>query len=121
MQRCWVWIGLAVVIGTGAVASGSLEARAQAAAASCDAYLLPQREVNGKKVGPASCMGQETQVTLEGRPYVRMDLGIDGTVEGFITKTGDYKEYLTNAPDLVFPQTADDGERFLGIAAYERA
>jgi hypothetical protein len=93
----------------------------QATGTSCDQYLSPQRKVNGRPAGPASCMSQETKVSLEGRPYTRLDLGIDGSVEGYITKTGDYKEYLTNAPDLVFPQTADDGPRFLAVAAYERA
>src|SRR5215207_8068234 len=90
------------------------------AAPSCDALLLAARDVNGKKVGPASCLQIETPVTLDGRALTRLDLGIDGTVDGYITKTGDYKEYLTNAPDLVFGQTLDTGERFLGIARYER-
>ena len=91
------------------------------APASCDEFLLPPREVKGKKVGPASCASQETTLVLDGRSFVRLDVGLDGTVDGFITKTGDYKEYLTNAPDLVFPQTADEGERFFAIAKYERA
>ena len=96
-------------------------AHAQApAAATCDDFLLPQREVSGKKVGPTSCLRQETPLTLDGRRFVRLDMGLDGTVDGYLTKTGDYKEYLTNAPDLVFPQTADPGPRFLAIARYER-
>ena len=49
----------------------------------------------------------ETDLTFEGRTFRRLDIGLDGKVEGYLTKTGDYKEYLTNAPDLVFAQTAD--------------
>jgi hypothetical protein len=87
---------------------------------SCDSYLLPARDVRGQKVGPSSCLMLETAATIDGRSYQRIDIGLDGTVDGFVTRTGDYKEYLTNAPDLVFPQTADDGPRFLAIAKYQR-
>lgn len=59
-------------------------------------------------------------MTFEGRAYKRLDLGLDGTVEGYLTKTGSYKEYLTNAPDLVFPQSADPGPLFFATAAYQR-
>lgn len=96
-------------------------ARAQGAgSASCDEFLLPPKEVNGKTVGPTSCLRQETPLTLAGRQFVRLDIGLDGTVDGYLTKTGDYKEYLTNAPDLVFPQSSDPGPRFFAVARYER-
>lgn len=94
--------------------------------ASCDEFLLPLREVKGKKVGPASCLMQETDITFEGRTFRRLDIGLDGSVEGYLTKTGDYKEYLTNAPDLVFPQTADPADPadqrpvLFAVAAYRR-
>ena len=94
---------------------------AQAPASSCDSYLPAARDVRGQKVGPVSCLMQQATVTIAGRPYTRLDIGLDGTVDGVVTRTGDYKEYLTNAPDLVYPQTADDGQRFLAIAKYERA
>ena len=51
--------------------------------ASCDDFLLPQREVGGKKVGPASCLMQETPLTLDGRTFARLDIGLDGTVDGY--------------------------------------
>lgn len=94
---------------------------AQTPGTSCDAFLPSLRDVRGQKVGPASCLMQEASVTIAGRPYTRVDIGLDGTVDGYVTRTGDYKEYLTNAPDLVYPQTADEGQRFLAIAKYERA
>jgi Alpha/beta hydrolase domain len=114
--RKWL-VALAVSI-AGTLAAAP--AGAQVKEAPCDDLVPPAREVKGKKVGPNSCLMQETPLTFEGRKFVRLDLGLNGTVDGFITKTGDYKEYLTNAPDLVFPQTADDGPRYLAIAAYER-
>jgi len=87
---------------------------------SCDAWLPPLREVKGRKVGPSSCRMQESDLTLEGRALRRLDLGLDGTVDGYLTRTGDYKEYLTSAPDLVFPQTADPGPVLLAVAEYQR-
>ncbi|MGH9387320.1 MAG: alpha/beta hydrolase domain-containing protein [Vicinamibacterales bacterium] len=89
--------------------------------ASCDTFLPPARDARGQKVGPSSCQMLDIAATIAGRAYRRIDVGLDGTVDGFVTRTGDYKEYLTNAPDLVFPQTADDGQRFHAVAKYERA
>ena len=97
-RRVWC-AGIAVSVLVGTVFASS--ARAQTGEASCDDLLPPAREVSGKKVGPKSCLKQETALIFEGRKFVRLDLGLSGTVDGYITKTGDYKEYLTNAPDLI--------------------
>lgn len=88
---------------------------------SCDRWLVAARDVRGQQVGPTSCLMQETALTIAGRPFRRIDIGLNGSVDGVVTRTGDYKEYLTNAPDLVFPQTADLGERFFAVANYERS
>jgi hypothetical protein len=87
---------------------------------SCDELLPAPRDANGRKVGPSSCLHQESTLSFDGRAFVRLDVGLDGTVDGYLTKTGDYKEYLTNAPDLVFGQTADPGPVFFAVAKYER-
>jgi len=96
-------------------------ASAQVAETSCDSLLPPPRQVNGKSVGPKSCLMQETSTTYEGRPLTRLDVGLDGTVDGYLAKVGNYKEYFSNSPDLVFPQTWGPREIFFGVAAYERA
>src|SRR5262245_43987087 len=96
-------------------------ATAQVPQTSCDRFLLSPRHVNGKTVGPTSCRSQETSTAYEGRALVRLDVGLDGLVEGYLAKVGNYKEYLTNSPDLVFPQTWGPREIFFGVAAYERA
>ena len=77
--------------------------------ASCDEFLLAPREAGGHRVGPASCRSQETTLTFEGRALVRLDVGLDGTVEGYMPTIGDHKGYLTNAPDLVFLQVCGHG------------
>jgi Alpha/beta hydrolase domain len=96
-------------------------ASAQVPETSCDSVLLPPRQVNGKAVGPTSCLMQETNTTYEGRPLTRLDVGLDGTVDGYLAKIGNYKEYFSNTPDLVFPQTWGPREIFFGVAAYQRA
>jgi len=88
---------------------------------SCDELLSAPREVRGHKVGPASCLLQDAQVTYEGRAYQRVDIGLDGSVDGFAAKVGDYKDYFTNGPDLTFPQTWGPRQIFFGVAKYERA
>jgi hypothetical protein len=79
--------------------------------ASCDEFLLPPRQVEGQTVGPASCLMQETDVEHQGRTFRRLDVGLDGTVDGYVTKPGDYKESRTNTPDLRCPQTATTRSR----------
>jgi hypothetical protein len=94
---------------------------AQGAGASCNDALLAPRDVKGQKVGPASCVMQEAAITYDGRGYKRIDVGLDGSVDGFAAKVGDYKDYFTNGPDLVFPQTWGPRQVFAGVAKYERA
>jgi hypothetical protein len=60
-------------------------------------------------------------VLLDGKAWVRLDLGLNGTAEGWVTREGEYHEYLTNGPDLVFEQSGNRGERLLAFARYERA
>ena len=88
---------------------------------SCDRFLLPPRQVKGKAIGPSSCLMQETSATDEGRGLTRIDVGLNGTVDGYLAKVGNYREYFSNSPDLVFPQTWGPREIFFGVAAYERA
>jgi hypothetical protein len=110
-----------VVLAIVTLLSAPIPAHAQAAdEASCDQFLLSPREVKGKKVGPTSCLMQESDLSIDGRTYKRVDIGLNGSVEGYVAKTGEYHEYLTNAPDLVFPQSGNPGPILFAVAAYER-
>ncbi len=124
MQRrdraCARFFGVAV-LGVGVVFGDAPSMTAQGPpVASCDEFLLAPRETGGRQVGPASCRSQETTFTFEGLALVRLDVGLDGTVEGYMPTTGDHKGYLTNAPDLVFLQAADAGPRVFTVATYAR-
>src|SRR5262249_30082882 len=106
---CWFSVlVLVLVLGS----RFSVLAEAQAPEKSCDGFLLAPRQVRGKAVGPKSCLMQETATTYEGRSLTRIDVGLDGTVDGFLAKVGNYKEYFSNSPDLVFPQTWGEREIF---------
>src|SRR5882762_1436261 len=94
---CLAALSGAVVV---AVHWGGTGRAAAAEAAACDDFLSPPRAVLGKKVGPLSCLSQQNDITVGGRAYRRLDIGLDGAVEGMLAKTGPYKEYLSNAPDL---------------------
>jgi len=92
--------------------------------ASCDSYLPALRQIeNNQQVGPASCSMQEIEVVFNNRDFIRVDMGLDGSVEGYVTKEGKYREYLTNTPELVFPQTQypDVQQPYLAVAKYEMA
>jgi hypothetical protein len=102
-MRCW-WnrVTAVTVMSVAGLLAGPEPAAAQDFdQASCDEFLLPLREVRSAAgstgratpVGPASCLMQETDITLGDRTLRRLDIGLDGTVEGYLTKTGDYKEY----------------------------
>lgn len=108
--------------------AASLGALAQSAGevgpghAACDDYLPALRQVGDSTVGPSSCLMQEAEFAYKDKRYVRVDLGLDGSVEGYVTREGDYREYLTNAPELVFPQAqaSDPQNPVFAVAAYER-
>ncbi len=87
---------------------------------SCDSFLPKSRKVIEQDVGPETCRMLEGGFSHAGREFVRVDLGLDGTAEGYVTMDGTYHEYLTNGPDLIFEQAATPGERLLAIARYER-
>src|SRR5262245_5802269 len=98
----------------------SMAAAQDAREASCDELLPAPRDVKGNKVGPASCRMLQTDTAVGGRPYRRLDIGLSGTAEGYVAKAGSYREYLTNAPDLVFPQAGNPGPLYHAVASYER-
>lgn len=105
------------------IAGAAYAANVQAADyvyANCNDYLPEARSVNELPVGPESCLMLQADIEHEGREFVRIDMGVDGTAEGYVTMEGTYHEYLTNSPDLIFEQAGTPGERLLAIARYER-
>ena len=116
-----LFIGTLTAASLVAAAIATLGGGQSPAQSSCDGWLLAPRDANGKKVGPSSCVMQESAATLDGRTFMRLDVGLDGTVDGYVARQGEYHEYLTNSPDLVFPQSGNPGPILFAVAAYERA
>lgn len=87
---------------------------------SCNSYLPGPRKAGDTLVGPESCLMHEIEFRFNDRDYVRVDMGLNGTAEGYVTLQGAYHEYLTNGPDLIFPQSGNVSERHLAVAQYER-
>ena len=112
ISRCMMAGFIALLLSTAALG--------QTAGDSCDEYLPPLRDTAGGMVGPESCRKLETNFRFEGRNLRRFDIGLSGTTDGFVTRGGDYSEYLSSAPDLVFPQTSDLSRPFHAVARYER-
>lgn len=98
-------------------ASASVQ-KSQVAEVRCDDLLRPLRTARAHEVGPQTCMMTEIGVQAGGRPYRRLDVGLDGSVEGYLPKTGQYINYFTSAPDLVFPSGMNDGPIYHGVGRY---
>lgn len=112
-------IAVALMLTAAFYSTGALSAAGKRYA-SCDEFLPAPRTVAETKVGPESCLMQQADVIYNGHEYVRVDLGLNGTAEGYVTDEGPYHEYLTNGPGLIFEQAANPGTRHLAIADYER-
>src|ERR1043165_8357391 len=61
---------------------------------SCSEFLVPKVEIKGKLIGQEDCKMMETDFTLEGRQFRRMDMGISGTIDGYVTREGRYNNYF---------------------------
>ena len=101
-------------------ASVALNAAPASAPVGFDQFLPPPRDVKGAKIGPQSCLMLQSEVELDGQVLRRLDFGLNGTVDGFMTKDGEYSRDVINTPDLVYPQSGDPGPIFPAIATYER-
>jgi hypothetical protein len=93
------------------------------ALASCNEFLPPKKQVGDKSVGPDECkiVSEEVVFNLKGQRFLRLELRIDGTVEGWAVKQGARTEYFNDAPDFVFAQSGNSGPRFKGIGRYSGA
>ena len=105
----WLWVG----------ESQSLQA---ATTVSCSQFMAPKKNVNGKMVGQEECLMQDHGIVDSDRLYHRVDMGITGTLSGWLVKAGARANHFTSAPDFMFTQFGNpDSPRFHGILRYEAA
>src|ERR671914_1384256 len=97
----------------GITSSGSRPALAVSAEVSCNQFLPPKQMVAGKSVGPEDCLMREHGTVEDGswpdvervlggdgRRYHRVDMGISGTLAGYVVKDGPRMVEFTTAPEF---------------------
>ena len=82
-------------------------------------FMVPKKEVNGKLIGQEDVLIQEVVVTDSGRRYRRLDVGVSGTLEGWVVKEGPGIRSFTSAPEFTSTQVGNIYRRFHGIVRYE--
>jgi hypothetical protein len=89
-------------------------------AVSCVQHMAPRRDVNGKSVGQQECLMIDHGIVEPQKKYRRIDIGISGTLSGFIVKDGARQNYFTSAPDFTYTQFGNPHHpRFHGVLKYE--
>ena len=89
---------------------------------SCSQFMAPKRNVNGKMVGQLDCLMRDHGIVEPNLKYHRVDMGITGTLSGWIVKQGARQNYFTSGPDFIYTQFGNPhSPRFHGILRYEAA
>ena len=89
---------------------------------SCSQFMAPQRDVNGTMVGQEECRMRDHGIVEPSRQYHRVDMGISGTLSGWVVKQGARQNYFTSGPDFTYTQFGNPhSPRFHGILRYEAA
>jgi hypothetical protein len=89
---------------------------------SCAQFMAPRKTVKGKSVGQQECLMIDHGVVEPEKKYRRVDIGISGTLSGYIVKDGARQNYFTSVPDFTFTQFGNHQHpRFHGILKYEAA
>jgi hypothetical protein len=89
--------------------------------ASCKQFMAPQKSISGKMVGQEDCMMQDAGVVDPEKKYHRVEMGVTGTLSGWLVKEGARVNHFTSMPDFVFTQYGNTRPRFHGILRYEAA
>ena len=103
------------------LAGGSLAFSADLTPLSCSQFMAPKKEVKGKMVGQEECWMQDHGVVSVDQKYHRVDMGITGTLSGWITKDGARSNHFTSAPDFYFTQYGNQTPRYHAVLRYEAA
>jgi hypothetical protein len=112
-------VALCAAARAGAQAAPSAAAGTAPRVVSCDEYLVPRVEIKGRPVGQESCKMIETPVSFENKEYRRIDIGVSGTIDGYIPKSGRYDVYFGSNPEFTYPQGGNDGALLYGVGKYE--
>jgi hypothetical protein len=84
-----------------------------------NSFLVPQKQINGAWVGQEDALIEEVRVSHEGRLYRRLDVGVSGSLSGWVVKEGSRLNHFVSAPEFAFTQSGNHYRRFHGILRYE--
>ncbi len=104
------------------IPAGSSRAAELSDVMSCDQFLVPKTEVNGQMIGQEVCRMTTIEMEFAGRRFMRVDMGVTGTLEGYTLKNNDarYSNYFNRYPEFVYAQGGEEDEEvFHGIGRYE--
>jgi len=82
-------------------------------------FLVPQKQLHGTWVGQEDALIEEVTVTHKERLYRRLDVGVSGTLSGWVVKEGPRLDHFVSAPEFAFTQSGNHYRRFHGILRYE--
>ena len=89
----------------------------------CEEFMVPKKNVNGKMVGQENCRMRVIKFEAFGRELQRLEVGITGTVEGFAIKADAnevrYANYFNEYPEIIYQQAGVDEPYFHGIGRYQ--
>lgn len=83
--------------------------------------MAPKRDVSGKMIGQEDCRMHDAGIVDNDRKYHRVEIGVSGTLAGWIVKEGARSNHFTSAPDFVFTQMGNNRQRYHGVLRYEGA
>jgi hypothetical protein len=88
----------------------------------CEQFMVPKKNVNGKMVGQENCRMREITFEWMGRQFKRIEIGITGTTAGYAIKAGAnevrYANYFNEYPEVVYQQGGVKEPYSHGIGRY---
>jgi len=89
---------------------------------SCTQFMAPKARAGAKEVGQEDCRMIDFGVVEPAKNYHRIDIGISGTLSGYVVKDGPRQNHFTSEPDFTYTQFGNTQyPRFHGILKYEMA
>ena len=117
-QFAFLTLSLTLLLNSPATLWGQTSA-SQPVTSSGTEFMAPKTEVNGKLIGQEEALIQEVVITDSGRQYHRLDVGVSGTLEGWVVKEGRRTNHFASDPQFTFSQSGNENRRFHGILRYE--
>jgi hypothetical protein len=113
----WSVAGMMPAVAVGALLAAPAPAVAQVA--DCSVHIGATKKIGDTVVGPQKCVASETGTrSASGAPFRRVEILVDGAIEGYTPKAGTRSEMLTDAPEFALAQRGNLGPYYHGIGRY---